>query len=75
MKLILKRVGADPNSASPALIRPGMLIDDRPFALHAEDGEALPHQIRTNMSSEPGGPVTVTVVFMVDGDLVSVEGP
>ena len=81
MKLILKRFGGDPNRirtrrlGDPAPIGPGRLPDARPFALHTEDGEVLPRQISASMTSEPGGPVTVTVVFLVDGDRVSVEGP
>lgn len=82
MKLVLKRIGKEQQELHPvvglfesALGKSEKAIDARPFALHTEDGEVLPCQVSTTMSSEPGGPVTVTVVFVVDGHRVSVEGP
>ncbi len=76
MKLVLKRVGDDPRLIRRlGDLRPPEKIEDyRPFGLHTEDGTILPCQISTSMSSESGGPAQVTVVFMVNGRDLIVEG-
>lgn len=46
-----------------------------PYALHTEDGQTLPCQISSTMHSDgDGGPVHVTIVFMLDGTQISVQG-
>lgn len=80
MKLILKRVGDDPRLMTPMLSSrrtrksDEQSPDTRPFALHTEDGQFLPCQTSTSMTSNGDGLVTVTVVFEVDGVRVLVEG-
>lgn len=76
MKLILKRVGEDPRYLQPLITRrpERESIDDRPFALCTEDGQQLPGQQSTSMTSDGDGMVKLTVVFRVDGRHVLVEG-
>ncbi|WP_225773306.1 hypothetical protein [Pseudomonas sp. Marseille-Q5115] len=77
MKLILKRIE---RRASPPPSRiernlPDMKEQGGPFALHTEDGEVLPCQVRTTMTSATGWePVELTVVFRVDGKQLTVVG-
>ncbi|MFJ2981205.1 MULTISPECIES: hypothetical protein [unclassified Pseudomonas] len=78
MKMILKRLVRDVEVTSLAddgrRYTPGERRLESPFALHAEDGSVLPNQISTTLHSEPGQPVRLTVVFMVDGNKLAVEG-
>ena len=79
MKLILKRVtpmidarGID-DAAPVHVVSYGSRVL-APYALHSEDGQMLPCQVSTIMSSEPNSPVRLTVTFTVDGDRVRVQG-
>ena len=77
MKLILKRVGGDPRmfrKPEARFVPDSRIIDHRPFALCTEDGEQLPCQRSTSMSSDGNGIVTLTVVFEVDGRDLLVQG-
>lgn len=61
MKLVLKRIVRESDI-------PGG------FALHTEDGVALPCQVSTSMTSAGQQPVQLTVVFTVNGRDLIVEG-
>ncbi|KFE50132.1 hypothetical protein [Pseudomonas syringae] len=76
MKLILKRVGEDSRQYQPITSHhnPEQLPDSRPFALCTENGQQLPGQQTTSMTSDGDGMVKLTVVFRVDGTQVLVEG-
>jgi hypothetical protein len=77
MKLILKRVGPDRRQfhtvGEPVSTSRNLAPDMRPCGLHTEDGEPLPRQMSAVLSSDHSGP-TLTVVFIVDGDSIAVEG-
>jgi hypothetical protein len=79
MKLILKRAGlnirADQvfgDGGAITEVRKG--IDDRPMALHTEDGEMLPRQVSAVLHNEAGAPPRLVVTFTVDGSDVIVQG-
>ena len=78
MKLILKRLNRDIEvtglDSECRQYVPGGRDREAPFALHTEDGLVLPRQLSTTLHSEPGQPVRLTVVFMVDGSDLAVEG-
>lgn len=78
MKLVLKRVEPrlDVTSLSEVQVRTvgGVPSKGALFALHTDTGEQLPCQVSTSMLSEVSGPVRLTVVFIVDGDKIRVEG-
>lgn len=77
MKLILKRVGDDSRVFRKLQDRPipgERTQDSRPFALCTEDGQQLPCQVSTSMTSVSGDLVRLTVVFEVDGRGLLVEG-
>ncbi|SEJ49832.1 hypothetical protein SAMN03159495_3451 [Pseudomonas sp. NFR16] len=78
MKLILKRVAEQVEvtglSDGSRKYVPGKMHQHSPFALHTDSGEILPCQVSTNMASNAGDVVRLTVVFTVDGDSLRVEG-
>lgn len=78
MKLILKRVGDDPRDnrmvAHSRVVPSSHVQDSRPFALCTEDGQQLPCQVSTCMTSNPDSMVKLTVVFEVNGRDLIVEG-
>ncbi|NWL48397.1 hypothetical protein DM819_21645 [Pseudomonas hunanensis] len=78
MKLILKRLNREIEVTSldsdSRHYVPGGRDQQASFALHAEDGAVLPNQLSTTLHSDPGQPVRLTVVFMVDGNKLAVEG-
>lgn len=78
MKLVLKRVEPriETTSLDESEVRTigGPPSNTAPFALHTEDGEALPCQVSTALVSERSSMVRLTVVFNVDGDKIRVEG-
>ena len=77
MKLILKRLGPDRRQfhvvGEAVSASRNLGPDMRPYGLHTEDGEPLPRQMSVVLSNDHSGP-KLTVVFMVDGDEVSVHG-
>ena len=78
MKLILKQVAREIELTSLGDVdrkyAPGIVDEQSPFGLHTEDGQLLPCQVSTTMKSEAGGLVHLTVVFVVDGKSLRVEG-
>lgn len=76
MRLVLKRIERAVEATSLSDSEPQHYLTGMPgpFALHTEDGQLLPCQVRTDMSSEPCGPVTLTVTFRLDGDKIKVQG-
>ncbi|UZJ58569.1 hypothetical protein OKW98_18505 [Pseudomonas sp. KU26590] len=76
MKLILKRITPGPRcmTIDEMLGEPPERPLPQPFALHVEDGEILPGQSKTCMSSDASGQVVLTVTFIVDGRNVMVQG-
>jgi hypothetical protein len=78
MKLVLKRVERciETTSLADSEVRTfgGVPSKGALFALHTDAGEQLPCQVSTSMLSEASGPVRLTVVFIVDGDKIRVEG-
>ncbi|WP_110951359.1 hypothetical protein [Pseudomonas bohemica] len=78
MKLILKRVAREIEVTAlgdeSRKFVAGKASKHSPFALHTEAGEVLPCQVSTNMASEAGDLVRLTVVFTVDGESLRVEG-
>lgn len=78
MNLILKRLVRDIEVTSlddeSRRYVPGRSDEQSPFALHTVDGVVLPSQVSTTLHSEPGQPVRLTVVFIVDGNKLAVEG-
>jgi hypothetical protein len=79
VKLILKRVepkvdarGMD-DDAPVHVVSYGTRMP-APYALHTEDGQMLPCQVSTVVTSEPNSPVRLTVTFTVDGDKIKVQG-
>lgn len=61
MKLIIKRIGAEPRKAS----------DGRALALFTEDGTPLPCQASLVIESEPHRPPKVIVTFYLDDEHIS----
>lgn len=76
MKLVLKRVEPRLDASSLDEIRTvsGEKTNNRPFALHTEDGQVLPCQISSIMVSEPCKMVELTVKFIIDGKNLRLEG-
>jgi hypothetical protein len=79
MKLILKRIPRTVAAQGLEDEHPTFVAaeDERtgPFALHTEDGQVLPCQVRTSMDSVGRHePVRLTVIFTVDGKNLLVEG-
>lgn len=78
MKLILKQITPQLEitglSDSARGYTPGKPAKNALFALHTEAGEILPCQVSTALASQESDLVRLTVVFLVDGDRICVEG-